>query len=299
MAPLAAKSLFFFLLAGCPRPSGSDAPDAAPDVSAAAPSEAGVLNVTPLPAASIAQMVNPQSLPAYSGPTGSVEGTVYVTGDPPRPTDGDFSKCPDARALYGHAFREGPVAASGDKSKRPLVDAVVGVTGYQGFYLPEKNEAEQVTIEGCGYTKRTVTMTFGQRLEVKNESKDFWTPKLEPDPNLVMMMAAPKGDPAKIYPKKPGHWLLMDHDRKYVVVDLYVFLFPLHTSTDSLGRYRIDGLPANTKLKVSARHPQIGAEQEQEVTVENGVVKTFDFVLKNAPREAGAPDASSPSTTLH
>ena len=297
-----ALSSFAIVLAGCPRSTTGDAVDAA----AAAPSpedagtaaEGGVLNVTPVPTASVARMVNPENLPAYSGPTGSVEGTIYVIGEPPRQTDSDFRGCPDARALYGHSFREGPMAASADKTKRPLMDAIVGVTGYPGF-LPEKNDAEQVVIEGCGYTKRTVTMTFGQRLEVKNESKDFWTPMLEPDPNLVMMMAPPKGDPAKIYPKKPGHYLIVDHDRKYVSVDLYVFLFPLHTSSDQLGHYRIDGVPANTKVKLSARHPQIDAEQEQEVTVENGVVKSFDFVLKNAPRDAGPAPSATGVPGLH
>jgi hypothetical protein len=207
-------------------------------------------------------------------------------------TPGDFSRCPGAERAWGRAFREGTPT----KGIRPLADAVVVVTGYRGFFMPEKQEAKEVVIEDCAYTTRTATMTFGQRLDVKNLSKDFWTPVLEPGANMVMMMAPPKGDPAKIYPKQPGHYLLMDRDRKYVVVDVYAFLHPLHGSSDLTGHYRIDGLPVG-KVKVSSTHPRIESNAEAELTVMAGVVHKVDLVLKNVNRDAGAraaPDASAP-----
>jgi len=139
-------------------------------------------------------------------------------------------------------------------------------------------------------------MTFGQRIEVKNLSRDFWTPVLEPGTNMVLMMAPPNGgDPAKIYPKKPGHYVLLDRDRKYAVVDVYTFLHPLHASTDTAGHFRIDGLPVG-KLKLSTMHPQIAeSTAEQEITVEAGVVQKVDLVLKNVNRDAGAADAGPAS----
>jgi hypothetical protein len=276
---------------------GARAADASPaDAAGSAPHDGAALNATPLPAASVAAMVNPDKLPPYTGPTGSVEGTVTVTGDPARATPNDFSRCPDAEKTWGHAFREGPSLDDSATGPRPLADAVVVVTGYSGFYMPEKTDAKEVRIERCAPTTRTVTMTFGQRLEVKNLSNDFWTPMLEPGASIVLTMATPNGDPAKFYPKKPGRYLLTDRDRRYASVDVYAFLHPLHASTALTGYYRIDGVPVG-KLKVSTMHPHIEGKAEREITVSPGVVHKVDLVLTNVNRDAEAPpvrDAAAP-----
>lgn len=288
--------------ADCNKPGGAGAdggtgtPGPSASSSVAAPRSSVPMNATPVPTASVNAAMNPDNLPAYSGPTGSVEGTVFVTGDPARATPADFGKCADAEKTWGKVFREGPVGPDG---KRLLGDAIVAITGYKGFYIPEQREAKQITIQGCAYTTRTATMTYGQRLEVKNESSEFWTPMLEPGTNMVLMMATPKGDPVKIYPKKPGHYLLMDRDRKYAYVDVYAFLYPLHTSTDLAGHFRIDGVPVG-KMKLSTTHPQIEGADSQEVTITADVVTKQDFTLKNVnrdagpPKDAGATDAARP-----
>src|SRR5689334_21958384 len=94
------------IVAGCD--DCNKPPAATPDGSASSSGndggsagEGGVLNATPNPTASVAAAVNPQNLPAYSGPTGSVEGTVTVTGDPPAKEALDFSRCPDASKAWG------------------------------------------------------------------------------------------------------------------------------------------------------------------------------------------------------
>lgn len=288
--------LFFFLsLGGCEDCNGKPvggAPDgaaAAPSASASGPSErlidGGSVNATPVKNEDILAMVNPEKLPAYSGETGSIEGTVTVTGDlsPPPRIPGDFTKCKEAEATWGKAFREGPGTTT---DKRSLADAVVVVTGYSGFYIPEKREAVQATIEGCAYTARTVTLTFGQRLEVKNNTREFWTPTLEPGTNMVLMMAAPKGDPVKVYPKKPGHYLLLDRDRKYAVVDVYAFLHPLHAVTSTSGAFRIDGVPVG-KLKVSTMHPQVNGSDEKEIEVSAGGVTKVALTVRSTLKDAG------------
>lgn len=284
------------LLAGCedcngnrgassPRPSADTPEAAAPSASASSAGDGGPVNVTPVKTDEVFAMLNPQKLPAYSGETGIVEGTVTVTGDlaPPPRIPGDFSKCKDAEATWGKNFREGPGSTT---DARTLADAVVVVTGYAGFFVPEKREAVQTSIEGCAYVARTVTMTFGQRLEVKNLTKEFWTPVLEPGVNMVLMMAAPKGDPVKVYPKKPGHYLLLDRDRKYAVVDVYAFLHPLHAVTSNSGAFRIEGVPVG-KLKVSTTHPQVPANDEKEIEVKAGVVTKVSLALKNVNKDAG------------
>lgn len=238
--------------------------------------DAQPVNASPIPTASVAAAVNPGKLPAYTGETGSVEGTITVKGAPAPDTPFKDYKCPDAAKIWGKAFREGADTGKG----RALADAIVAVTGYEGFYIPEKREAETITIEGCGFTQRTLTLTFGQRIEIKNDTDEFWTPILEPGPNLVMRMATPHGDPVRIYPKKPGHYILRDRDRRYAEVDVYAFLHPLHTTTDLSGHYRIDGLPVG-KVTVNSRHPRIDDEASAELEVKPGAVHRVDLVIES------------------
>jgi hypothetical protein len=136
-------------------------------------------------------------------------------------------------------------------------------------------------------------MTFGQRLEVLNRSKDFWTPMLEPGRNDIMMMAPPFGaDPVKIYPKKPGHYHLVDRDRKYAVADLYAFLHPLHAASAADGSYRIDGVPAG-RMTVNAFHPATHSDASREVEITAGRITRVDLTLENRPRPAGDPEADA------
>ena len=282
-----ALSLTLAACGDCNRPA-APADEAGADASrdASATRDGDIVNATPLPLASVAEAVNPKHLPVYKGEFGSVEGTVTVIGDPPVPTPFDFKRCPDAEQIYGESFRKD--AAGG------LADAIVVATGFKGF-LPEKNDAKQITITGCGYDVRTVTMTFGQRLEVKNKSTDFWTPTLEPQTSSVLMMAAPNGaDPVKLYPKKAGHWLLLDHDRKYVVVDVYAFLHPLHTATDLTGHYRIDGVPVGP-ISLGVTHPRFDAAATVDVDVKPGVISRVDVVLNHKHVDAGAPGTPAPA----
>lgn len=304
-APRALKAAIFLTAAslltlasvgcdGCSKAQVSSTSDASTDAAPGATAatqvtlpDAGPVNATPLPTASIAKLVNPQGLPAYTGPTGSVEGTITVTGDPSPTTAADFSRCPDAEKVYGHAFRDGPLGGDGS-AKRWLADAVVAVTGYSGFYIPEKNDAVAISIEGCGFSQRTVTMTFGQRLEVKNLTKEFWTPKLEPLQSGVLRMATPGGDAVKLYPKQPGHYLLIDHDRRYATDDLYAFLHPLHTTSKIGGTYRIDGVPVG-KVTVNTSHPKIpNTDASQEIEIQESVVARVDLELVYKATDAGA-----------
>jgi hypothetical protein len=279
----------------CSRQQQGSVVDAAP-VATVVP-DAAPINVTPVPTASVSKVLNPDGLPAYAGPTGIVEGTITVTGDPAPETPADFSRCPDAEEEYGHAFREGPPSSPG--GPRWLADAVVAITGYQGFFVPEKDEAEGVTIVGCGYDRRTVTMTFGQRLEVKNLTKELWTPKLDPVQTGVMMMATPSGDAVKLYPKKPGHYHLIDHDRKYAVDDLYAFLHPLHTSSKVGGAYRIEGVPVG-RITVNSSHPRVPVSSaSKEVEIKEGVVTRVDLELVHHAVDAGPPADGVPPGRLH
>lgn len=281
VAPLLLAAAVVELASGCSKPKPVVlVEDAAP------------LNVTPVATASVARKVNPDSLPAYSGPTGSVEGKITVTGDP-APESGikSFPLCKDGSAepVYGHAFREGVATAPG--GPRPLADAIVAITGYGNFFVPEKNEAHAVTIEGCSFGARTVTMTFGQRLEVSNKSSAFWTPLLQPAVANLQMMAVPGGDPIKLVPRREGFYRLLDRDRTWAESDVYVLYHPLHTVSTLTGTYRIDGIPAG-KVKVNTSHPRIpSSEAAQEIEIKPDEVTHADLAL--VYRTPAKPDAGA------
>jgi hypothetical protein len=293
IVPLVTFALAALPLAGCDSCAKSQ-PEAAPaDAAVATLADAAPINATALPTASVAALLNPDRLPAYAGPTGSVEGTITVTGDPAPETPANFERCPDAAKTYGRAFREGEPKIPG--GPRWLADAIIAVTGYRGFYVREQAEAKELSIQDCAFEQRTVTMTFGQRLEVKNLTKDFWTPILEPGSNGVMMMAPPRGDAVRIYPKRPGYYRLVDHDRRYAVAEVYAFLHPLHTTSNMQGAYRIDGVPVG-KLKVNTSHPAIpGVDTAADVDVKEGVVLRVDLTLEH--KRPPEPDAGAKGRT--
>jgi hypothetical protein len=285
---------FALALVACSKPTaststvtagGADATALAPPPAPSAPA-----NGTPLPSASVAAFVNPQNLPAYSGPTGSVEGTISITGDPSPDVPGDFTACPDAVKTYGKLFRAGnPVPGGG----RALADAVIAITGYTGYYVPEANEVRKVSIEGCAFP-RVIDMTIGQRLELVNNTTDVWGPILEQAVLPALMLAPPKGGTVKLFPPRPGHYSLADQLRHpYAKSDVWALMYPLHAVSNLEGHYRIDGVPVG-KLQVSARLTMISEQTTKPVDVLAGVVQKVDLELHYTPKDAGADLDSGP-----
>lgn len=272
-------------LVGCHGP-GEQA--AAKGDSAPPPVTSKPVNATPLPAASVEAYVNPGHLPPYTGPTGSVEGTIRVDGPPSPDMKGvDFSTCPAAAHMYAKVFREGPPGPDGT---RALADAIVAVTGYSGYFVPERSEATTLAIEDCAFAARTVAMTFGQRLEIANRTPELWAPTLAQTPMPVLMMATSHGDPVRLYPPRPGYFTLIDKEKHaWAQADVYALLHPLHAVSDLNGHYRIDGVPVG-KLKVGARLRVLQREATAEVEILAGVVKTVDLVLHYSQPVDGTAD---------
>jgi hypothetical protein len=272
---------------GCSRPgTPAAASDAGPRPHPSAPP-----NSLPLPSASVEAVVNPEHLPVYSGPVGSVEGTIWIQGPPsPDIPNMDFGTCPAGIDVYGKLFRSGAARPDG---LRPLADAVVVVVGYTGAYVPDKSEVEQAVITpSCGYATRTIAMTYGQRLEVVNDSKFAFAPRLTGIYQVAVMIAPPgrNGDPIKLYPPKAGHYLMLDTMQSFVRQDLYVFRHPLHTVSSLTGHYRIDGVPVG-KIKVGATLPILDLNVDADVEVRANVVEHVDLTLTYAPHEPTLGDA--------
>ncbi len=243
--------------------------------------------------ANIDYVLNPQNLPAYDGPTGSVEGTVTIDGPPAPIVPVDASKCAAALDTYGKLFRDGPPDRPG--GPRPLADAVVVVVGYTGYYVPEKNEAVKLQVGvGCGYAARTLAITYGQRLEITNQSTFLFAPLIDSVSTPAVMVAPPKGsgEPIKIYPQRAGHFIMTDRLQSQVHEDLYVFRHPLHAVTDRKGHFRIDGVPVGS-LKVGVAHPGANTQAEVPVDIKADAVTKADVKVTYKPVVPPAKPVSS------
>lgn len=267
---------------GCKSPPP---PEAGASDSASPQAVTTAMNALPMPRASVEAFVNPEKLPAYGGPLGSIEGHVIVVGDEAPETPGDFSRCPEARATYGRRFRSGAARGAG----RELADALVVVTGYEGSFVPEDRPAKRVHVRQCAYERRTISMTFGQRLEIKNELKaELVTPTLDRGAGYAVMAAVPGGEPVKLYPTTPGRYRVGDKTGlPFLEATLFVLLHPLHDTTDAVGHFRIDRIPAG-KRKVHAMHPAIAGDVSVDVDVTAGVVAPVVLELRYSADSADA-----------
>ena len=236
----------------------------------------------------VVKVVNPLNEAPYSGPTGTLKGTVRIEGDPPEDTAVKIpSKCGEAAATYGKLFRVGL-----DKA---LADALVAVTGYKGF-VPAREPAKKITIHGCALAKRTLAATFGQHIEVSNlDPVESYMPYLDGAPSKATMVAVPKGDPVKLYPMEPGHYLIRDMlPNEFLLADVYVVAYPTHDVTGLDGQYEIKGIPVGP-VKVNAYLPAIDKTVEKTVEIKPGDT-TADFTLRyEKVKKGSAASSAAPS----
>jgi hypothetical protein len=274
---------------GCSHSSAAPAPLGSSTPVVLAYADAGAVDAEAPPGfvkADIDYVLNPYNLPAYTGPTGSVEGTITVDGPAAPAVTVDASKCPGALDTYGKLFRDGTPSKPG--GPRPLADAVVVVVGYKDFYVPEKAQAVSLDVGvGCAYPSRTIAITYGQRIEITNRSTLLFAPMIDAMANSAVMVAPPRsageGGPIKLYPQRAGHFKVTDRLEPFVSEDLYVFRHPLHAVTDKAGHFRIDGVPVGS-LKLGVAHPVSAiSPAELSIDIADGVVKKVDVKVSYKP----------------
>ncbi len=270
-------------------PAGSGPSSSKP----AAPVASGL----PAPAEEVSRAVNPQNLPAYSGPTGNVVGVVTATGDLAPATPEHLARikgdCPEARLAYSHLFREGMM--------RSLADVLVAVTGYSG-YLPEKQPKQTIAARGCAFSTRTVALTFGQALDVVSKDREAYVPNLIGSKMTAQLLALPGGAPSTVYPPAPGHYLLTDDIKVFMVADVFVVSYPTHDVTGLDGRFEIKGIPVG-KARISALLPSTHAVVEKDIEIKAGETLEvplslgFDAKALATPEASAAPAASAGPTS--
>jgi hypothetical protein len=260
-------------------------PSASPSGSSDSPSSK--LARAPLIAdAAVQAALDPDHLAPYSGPIGRISGVIHVSGDP-APERPDVlaqiphGKCDDARAFYGKVFREGP--------GRELGDALVTVTNYKGFVAPVRH-LRTVVARGCAFDARTVALTFGERLEVKNKGGETFIPQLIGGSPGALLVAVPGGDAVPLFPEHVGLYALVDRSHPFARADVFVLKFPTFAITGIDGKYEIDDIPGGDVV-VSAYLPTIRKTAQANVKVVSGETATVDLTIPFA--STAAPASSS------
>ncbi len=271
--------------------SKKPAPAPAPSSSAFKPA-APVASGLPGAPEKVSKTVNPENRPAYAGPAGGVRGVVTVSGDVAPDAREHVQKikgaCPEAREMYAKIFREGMM--------RSLADALVAVTGYDG-YVPAKEPKKVVGARGCAFSSRTLALTFGQTIELVSKDREAYVPSLLGSRQPVQLLALPGGVGSTLYPPEPGHYVLTDSIKVFMLADVFVLKYSTHDVTGLDGRFEINGIPAG-KARISALLPATGAVVEKDIEIKPGAPLEvsleipFDakaFAAKSAPP---APSAS-------
>lgn len=266
-------------------------PSAMPAVSTELPGEKFPLNDK-----QIAQMVNPHNATEYTGPTGVVEGTITVKGDPPAMKS--FMTLPkeceaSAKAIYAPVYRAGP--------KGELADALVGVIGVSGFVRPSR-EDKVVTIKNCAIEPTVIDLNFGQRLMIGNTDKMPYMPQI-PEKMLVRRLALQGQSPVPLLFTQLGAismtWLAGAMPGTEVPsVTIFVIPNALHTVTNLDGKFRITGIPVG-RARISASH--LGMDETiKDVMIEAGKELKVDLVMTyKDPTAAPAPKSSATGKPIH
>lgn len=151
---------------------------------------------------------------------------------------------------------------------------------------PHEPITHEVTITDCRLTPSIVVATRGDHLRITNQT-DY---PFVPDLGLGVMQA-----------------LLHEHSRDLDLVrggvrtlqcgfaascgrtEVVTLYHPLHAVTDENGHYRIENVPANDELRVSAWHP-LFRDQGETVTLAPGATQTVDIALMPAPPREPEPE---------
>ncbi len=238
------------------------------------------------PVAQVMKILNPKGQEPYDGPRARLRGRITITGDTPTPTVHTIpSTCGKANDVYGRLFR---VDAKGG-----VADALVAVTGYDAF-VPPTYPAVKVPIDGCAFERRTLAMTYGQRLEIENaDAVESYMPYLDGSKFSAIMVAVPLGSPIPLNPQAPGQYLLRDAmKRPFLLADVFVLKYATAAVTGLDGSYVIENLPVG-KVRVDALLPIIRKTAGKDLELKEGdndldLELTYD-ADKDAPSKVPEP----------
>ncbi len=247
-------------LSACDKPKPTPA-DASPSASSSTASTAPSASSS---SSAAAAATKPPPEP-YKGPTGTLSGTVRVTGDPAPSVSHTYPKgCDAAAATYGKLFRTGQ-----DKT---LADALVAITHYKG-HVPPKSDTVSVTIRDCAFSTRTIALTDGQHIELRNlDVMRSYLPYLDGARAPAKNVAVPRGPAIKLHSRgRQRYWLRDQMGRNFMTANVFHFPYSTTSVTGLDGQYRIEGVPVG-EVQVSVMLPSTKNLKHisQKVTIKQG-----------------------------
>ena len=210
-------------------------------------------------------VINPAKAKPNAGPVGAIAGVITMKGDlapaPKEPSGLVDPKCRGGVPFYQSLFREGP--------GRTVADVLVAVTGYKGF-VPAREPAVTVSIDDlCRFNSRTIALTFGQQLSVRNGGPRPFTPQLKGASAAALLVATSGGEAVPLYPTEPGRYAIQDAAFDHMRADVYVLKYSTFAVTGPDGKYSIGRIPPG-EVTISAYLPSILATVQKKLVVQEG-----------------------------
>jgi|GEM_PF-393317 len=221
----------------------------------------------------VQKIVNPKKREPYKGKTGGVRGVVFATGDASPSRDDVVAKmdsnCTTSRETFGSLFREG--------KNRELADALVAVTGYDGF-VPASGTEVVLKAEGCAWEQRTVALTFGQGLAIEGVDNRPYVPEFVEQPMPAQLFVLPTAPKVHLPPQRPGRFTLVDSMRLFNEAAVFALPYPTADVSDRKGEFEITGIPVG-EVTVNVMLPQTNVVREKKVTIEAGEIVDLKFEI--------------------
>lgn len=254
-------------------------------VNVTAPATPAASETFPLSDDELRKIVNPSGATEYTGPTGVIEGTIKVSGDPPvvKTFTTLPNGCAHAQELHGPAYRKG--------KDGELADALVGVIGVSGYVRPSRDD-KTVHVHDCAIEPTVIDLSLGQRLMVLNDDDQPFMPQVAM--KMIVRRVLMKGMPASpLLLTQPGafamSWFLAEPPNPEIpTATIFVLPSALHDVTALDGKFRIANVPVG-KARVTASHVGMG-EAFKDVEVKPGETLKVDLALTyKAPPPTTAP----------
>lgn len=232
--------------------------------------DGGTFGVAPVPGAGA----------PVAGPTGTIEGTVYLdgpipAGDPIELPAAFLGKrgCPDAARRYAQPF---DITTPG-----PLGGVLVAVEARAPGLGPVVTR--RIVVRDCDVTPRFVFAKENDIIELESTSRTPHLPVIVGSGESINQLLLPGQSPRRLVFPQPGEFPLTFRDLpEFVGAMIYRLRQRFIDTTDVAGHYRITDVPVGT-VNINAWIP--GARPSQlSVVVTAGQTARQDFHLLAAPR---------------